>query len=366
MKKLIRNSIFLGITLCVVALCACSNQGSGSSGTGEVKNLTDAYGRQVQVPENAKTCATVGSGARFVVYAGAQDKLVAVTDMEDEAVSRPYTVAWAEKFAPLPHTSNGNHLMETSVNEEELLKIKPDLIVSSRSAKECDDLQNDINIPVVGISSHDKIFDDEVYNSIQCVGEALGTSDHAKQVVAKIQSWQKELQDRTGSIPDDQRPGCYAGAVNYKGAKSFTGTYSQYPPFVASNVKNVADGVVASGAVDVSLEQLGQWNPAIMFLNTGNMELMKKDYEANKAFFDQLRAFQNNQLYSQPSYNMNGTNIETAICDAFFDASVVYADKFTDLDMESKYREIYSVMLGKDCYNKLKEQGLAFEQISFN
>ncbi len=275
--------------------CASTQQDSSESASPESITVTDAYGRDVTVPADADTCATVGSAARFVVYAGAQDKLIAITEMDtpgsparaytevyaDEFAALPttsngnhlmetsagaqdkliaitemdtpgsparaYTEVYADEFAALPTTSNGNHLMETSVDAEKMLELKPDVIISSRSAEECDQLQQQIGIPVVGISYQDQMFTDNVYNSILAVGQALGTSEftdnvynsilavgqalgtseHAQGVVDALKTWQADQSGRTADIPDEDKPTCYAGAVNFKGAKSFGGTYAK-------------------------------------------------------------------------------------------------------------------------------------------
>lgn len=360
------GSIVMGLLACVLALLAFTGCGGNASSNANTRTVTDAYGRTVTIPVEVETCATVGSAARFVVYAGGTEKLIAVTEMDKPAsLARPYTVAYEELFAALPTTSNGNHLMETSVDGEALLSLAPDVIISSRSAQECDELQEQLGIPVIGISYQDQMFTEKVFDSIEVVGDVLGTTEHAAQVIDSMNGWQAELDSFTADIPNDERPSCYAGAVNYKGAKSFSGTYAQYPPFVAVHIDNVADEATDSGSIEVTLEQLGEWDPDYMFLNAANMELMKKDYAANTAFFNNLTAFKNGNLYTQPSYNMNGTNIEIAICDAYFDGSTVYPDAFASIDVEAKYREVINTMLGTDCYDKLQSMGLAFKKLSF-
>lgn len=362
----IRKLVIVALTCCLSALLLAGCAQTQGSDAGQTRTVTDVYGRNVTIPADVQTCATVGSAARFVVYAGGTDKLIAVTEMDKPAsAARPYTVVCEQVFADLPTTSNGNHLMETSVDGEVLLELKPDVIISSRSAQECDELQSQLNIPVIGISYQDQMFTENVFDSIQVVGDVLGTAEHAQQVIDKMNGWQADLDSRTANIPDADKPSCYAGAVNYKGAKSFGGTYAQYPPFIAAHIDNVADGTVESGSVEITLEQLGEWNPDFMFLNAGNMELMKKDYADNQAFFDNLTAFQTGNLYTQPSYNMNGTNIEIAICDAYFDAATVYPDAFADVDLENMYREILDTMLGTNCYDQLTAAGLRFGKIGF-
>ena len=363
--------------LLTVMLAGCSSSGgnastsasasSTASQAASTKVVTDAYGRQVTVPTDVERVATVGSGARFVVYAGAQDKLVAVTEMETQpAMNRPYTIVYKDLFTSLPATSNGNHLLETSVNTEALLQTDPQVIISSRSAAECDDLQNTMGVPVIGITYQNQLFTDNVYNSISCVAEACGTTDHADQVIAKLKEWDSDLKARTADIPADQKPSVYVGAVNYKGAKSFGGTYAHYAPTDELNANNVADQTGQNGALDVDLEQIGAWDPGYMFLNAGNMDLMTTDYQNNKDFFDGLTAFKENHLYTQPFFNFNGTNIETGICDTYFIGATIYPDAFSDVDLDAKYSEIYETMLGADFYQTMKDNGMKFAQLSFN
>lgn len=357
----------LALTACGSNNAASGSASAASSSAAATKTVVDAYGRSVEVPKDAKTAATVGSGARFVVYAGAQDKLIAVTEMETTpAMNRPYAIAYKDLFANLPSTSNGNHLLETNVNEEQLMDLNPDVIISSRSAEECDALQKDTGIPVIGITYQNQLFTDNVYNSIICVGEALGTEDHASEVVAKLKEWDADLKARTADIADADKPSVYVGAVNYKGAKSFTGTYANYAPLVELNAKNVADETGQKAAVDVDLEQIGNWDPDYMFLNAGNMDLMKADYANNRAFFDGLKAFQQGNLYTQPFFNFNGTNIDTGICDTYFIGATIYPDKFADVDLKAKYSEIYTTLLGVDFYQAMQQNGMDFKSMSFN
>lgn len=380
-RKTVKHAfvILLAMALSVFALAGisgCSNNSSSNSGnsgssdsssSSETKTVTDAYGREVTVPVEVDSVATVGSGARFVVYAGGQDKLVAVTEMEtNPSITRPYTVVYNDLFTSLPTTSNGNHLMETSVNTEELVKIAPDVIISSRSASECDELQNKTGIPVVGISYQNQLFTDNVYNSILCVGEAIGTEEHAESTVAALKDWAADLDARTADIPDDEKPTVYVGAVNYKGAKSFGGTYCGYAPLEAVHGNNVADSLGQTGSVDVSLEQIGTWDPDYMFLNASNMDLMQEDYNNNKEFFDGLKAFQTGNVYTQPSYNFNGTNVEIGVCDAYFIGATIYPDRFSDVDLQAKYSEILTTMLGEDFYPTMQEAGLDFTTLSFS
>lgn len=357
----------LALTLCGGCAQSDTSNSSDSDDTqqeqqSDTKTITDAYGRQVEVPTQVNTAATVGSGARLVVYAGGKYKLIAVTDMEtNPGMNRPYAMAYKDLFADLPSTSNGNHLNQTNVNAEQLIQLKPDTIISSRSADECDQLQQTTGIPVIGVSYQNQLFSNGIYDSISCVGEALDTQDHAQSVISKMKEWKQDLDNRIASVPQDSKPSVYVGAINYRGKKSWTGTYAHYTPTDILQANNVADSTGQDGAIDVSLEQIGQWDPDYIFLDAANSDVIDQDYENNPDFFNNLSATRSGNLYTQPSYNFNGTNVGTGICDTYFIGATIYPDAFSDVNLDDKYREIYTTMLdGYDFYTDMQQNGETF------
>ena len=364
--------LFMIVALLALALCGgCAQSDTSNSSDSDdtqqeqqsdTKTVTDAYGRQVEVPTQVNTAATVGSGARLVVYAGGKYKLIAVTDMEtNPGMNRPYAMAYKDLFADLPSTSNGNHLNQTNVNAEQLMQLKPDTIISSRSADECDQLQQTTGIPVIGVSYQNQLFSNGIYDSISCVGEALDTQDHAQSVISKMKEWKQDLDNRIASVPQDSKPSVYVGAINYRGKKSWTGTYAHYTPTDILQANNVADSTGQDGAIDVSLEQIGQWDPDYIFLDAANSDVIDQDYENNPGFFNNLSATRSGNLYTQPSYNFNGTNVGTGICDTYFIGATIYPDAFSDVNLDDKYREIYTTMLdGYDFYTDMQQNGETF------
>lgn len=360
------------LVACVFAftlLSACSsrsNEPSSSENVGlsseQVKVVVDGYNRKVEVPADAQTAATVGSAARVVVYAGAQDKLIAVSDMEKTPeLSRPYSIAYEEVFADLPSTNTGNHIIELNTDIEQLKELAPDVIISNRGADECDALQAATGIPVLGVNYQNQLFSDSFINSLECVGEALGVESRAQAVIAKLQEWQEDLRNRTADVPREERVPVYFGAINYLNGHGWEGTYSNYAVAEVANIYNVANDVNSDGFVEVTLDQIGEWNPEFMFLNSGNYNLLKSAYDDNPEFFKSLKAFQTGNLYTQPFYNYNGTNIEVALCEAYFVGSTVYPERFTDVDLDARYTEIFETLLGGyDFYTVMRQNGRGF------
>lgn len=328
--------------------------------------VVDAYGRTVEVPVDVQRVATVGSGARFVVYAGAQDKLVAVTDMEKPTALRPYTVAWSGVFAELPSTSNGNHLNATEIDNETLLTLAPDVIISSRSAEECDTLQTLLQIPVIGIKYENEIFTDNVFTSILCVGQACGTLEHAQTTVDALKGFAEDLDKRVSAIAraDADKAGIYIGCCNFKGRKGITGTDATYPVFSFFDLNNVAAASGNSSNFDTTIEQIGAWNPAYIFVDTMNRDRLQDDIANHGDYLKTIAACAAGNVYGQAPFNMNGTNIEYAVCDIYFVASVLYPEAFQGVDMASVYDQVFTALLGKPMYAQLAEAGITLDKVN--
>jgi len=367
MKKISALLLAAALILTLLAGCGSGNGASSASLSGSssitTKTVTDLLGRSVTVPSEIKTVATAGSAARILTYAGCADKLVGVTDMDKKATaSMPYTMVNKDKFASL--TSVGAGGATDSQYTEALVTLHPDIIFSLYlDASAADELQKKTNIPVVAIDC-DGIFSDSVYKAIELVGDIMGTKDHCEQVITAMKGWQKDLNDRTKDIADTDKPAVYVGAVSFKGGHGIEGTYGQYPPFVAINAKNVVDKTGEKSAVLIDKEKLLTWNPDIIFLTPANMNMVNEDYSKNKSFYDDLKAVKNGKVYSQISYNYNGTNIELAIVDAYYAGMVIYPDKFSDVDLNKKGDEIFKVMLGQTYMYELENAGNSFGKIT--
>ena len=327
------------------------------------KNVVDVYGRSVDVPAEVNKIATAGSATRLCVYAGCSEKLVAITQMDKPDISRPYTIAYKDKFESLPTTSNGNHLNFTDIDIESIIKLSPDVIFSTRSKDECQNLQDKINIPVVGVNLDEDIFSSTLTNSLNIIGQVAGCEDKVNQVNSFMQNCRNEFKEYSTQDKHDLR--IYRGAINYKGSKGLTGTYSKLPIYSILNIKTVEDRDDITGAYDTTIEQILTWNPEIILFDFKNLEKVKNDYNNNKEILAKIDAFKNNQIFTTLPFNNNATNVEYALCEAFFISNKTSLNPKNDLEMESKYSEVIKTLLGVDCYQELKSLGAEFKLATF-
>ena len=315
--------------------------------------ITDSTGRDVEIPSKVESIVCVGVGAlRYSCYMDAAGLVVGVEDYEvKEGMSRLYNYVNFDKFKDLPVTgTNGEP------NIEEIITAGPQVIVmSSYASADADDLQAKSGIPVVMVPGSDTTLDDNAYETIRIMGELYGKEDRAQELTAYLKGIQKDLDDRTADIPEEDKPSVYVAGVSFKGAHGFEGTEAYYGPFELIHANNLANTTDQTGAFDIDLEQVLTWDPEIIFLDFNGMSLINEDYADNPDYYQNLTAVKEGKVYSQISFRSSASNLETALADAYYAACIMYPEQFSDIDPVEKAGEIFTALLGTNPYEDLKE-----------
>lgn len=324
----------------------------------DTRTITDGNGRQVEIPQTVESIVCVGVGAlRYSCYMGAQDLVVGVEDYETKAgMSRLYNYVNFDRFSSLPVTgTNGEPYVE------EIIGVSPQVIVmSSYASVDADDLQSKSGIPVVVVPGSDTTLDDKAYETIRILGELYGKEDRAQELTAYLHGIEEDLAQRTEGIADEDKPSAYVCGVSFKGAHGFEGTEANYGPFVLIRANNLADATGQELAFDIDPEQVLVWDPDVIFVDFNGLDLIREDYAKNPDFYNSLTAVKEGRVYSQISFRSSASNLETALADAYYAATVLYPEQFADIDIEAKAGEIFETLLGVNPYNDLKEAGYVF------
>lgn len=240
----------------------------------------------------------------------------------------------------------------------------PQVIVLSAYLDGADALQEKTGIPVVVVPGSDTTLDDKAYETIRMLGELLGREKKAAELTAYLKGVAEDLESRTANIPDSEKPSVYVCGVSFKGSHGFEGTEAYYGPFELIHAKNLANETSDTNtAFSIDPEQVLSWDPEIIFVDYNGLSLIREDYQNQPDFYNALSAVQNGRVYAQISFRHCASNLETALADAYYAATVMYPEQFADVDSAAKADEIFNELLGKPVYNELAEAGYVFGEI---
>lgn len=374
MKDQMISKLWLRLSVCICAialtfaaamLTGCSSNESSSSSNAEAQTITDMRGRSVEIPADLERIVAVGCALRPVCYLQAEDMVVGVEASEQEDnVSCAYRHVNHDLFASLPVIGDGGSSGVT-INEEALMEAAPQLVIcDSLSADEADNLQQKTGIPFVCLDQPETVFDDKYYNNLELLGKVLGKEERAAEVVNYIKEVDNDLEQRSAASENADNNTAYAAGISFRGGHGFDGTEANFQPFVACNIDNVADGHGSDGAFTIDLETVSATQPDYIFMECGNLPLIKENYSTNPAYYQALKAVQDGHTYSLISYRFYSTNVELALANCYQVGAMVYPDSFSDVNPTDKLDEISEFFLGEKLSSDLAAEGYKFEQLN--
>lgn len=322
--------------------------------------VTDLAGRKVEVPENIERIVAVGPGSlRLVVYLEAENMVAGIEEFENRNKMRPYILA-------KPELSDLTIIGPQFGGDPELIaSVDPDIIIKSYTPpSEADKLSKKTGIPVVMINDGEagSMEEKEMLKAVDFLGSILDKQKRAEEIKEKYQYYINDLQKRAEISDSEIKDELYIGGIGFKGAKGITSTETDYIPFKYLDIKNPASEKY-SGNIMVSREQLLIWNPPIIFVDQGGINLVKKDFK--RAEFKYLDALKNDNIYGLLPYNHYTTNFATMLADAYYIAKIIYPEQFKDIDPISKADEIYKFFVGKEVYSDMSKIFGGFKKLKF-
>ncbi|HHV39064.1 MAG TPA: iron ABC transporter substrate-binding protein [Tepidimicrobium sp.] len=369
--------LLIGIVILSISLSGCwanknSIMGKTIAGDNEGKQdsediiVTDLLEREVQIPANPTSFVNMGSGClRLYTYVAPLEKLAGIEQSDKErTMGTPYSIINSDIFMNLPTIGQGGS--KASIDPEQILMVKPDVIFSTHAtdAKTADELQEKTGIPVVVLSyGVGDIFDKNIYDSLILIGKVTGEGKRAEEVVNLLEGYHRDLTDRTRDILEEDKPSVYVGALGNKGPQGIESTRGDYTLLNILNAKNVVDETGSKGSLMIDKEQLLSWNPEYIFIDLDGYHIVEEDYKKNANFYDSLSAVKSDNVYVQLPYIRSRINLETAIADAYYMGTVLYPERFADIDPEEKADEIYVELLGSPFYNQMVEDYREFGTI---
>ncbi|MFW5735155.1 MAG: iron ABC transporter substrate-binding protein [Oceanidesulfovibrio sp.] len=342
------------------------------------RTITDAAGKQVEVPDRVDRVICSGSGClRLLSYLGAQDRIVAVDDIEvrrRQFDARPYALANPQfKTMPIFGEFRGHD------NPELILTLEPQPQVifktyTTSMGYDPDELAAKTGIPVVVLNYGDLgEMRPRFYEALRIMAGVLGMQDRAEEIVAFFDSRIQDLVRRTTDIPEHERPSVFVGGVAFKGPHGYQSTEPVYPPFHFVNARNLAHDTGLAGAElrhsDVAKEKIVEWDPDILFLDLATLQLGEEAgglYELrNDPAYQTLTAVQQGRVYGLLPYNWYSKNYGSILANTYFIGKTLYPGRFADIDPAAEADAIYEFLVGKPVFEDMNAMfgGLAFERV---
>ena len=242
------------------------------------------------------------------------------------------------------------------------------IISEYEDVAKADHLQNQVGVPVVVVKYGPKsVFDPNVSASFTLLGKVLGKEEKAKSLNDYIQSSSKELKSLSSSRKEEEKKSIYIGCLGNWGTQDIYSTSSSFPLFEASSIKNAVSSSIQLTNGKLEKEAFLSLKPDKIVLDSAGLKKFKQTYLDDPEQFDSIDAIQKGEIYLEMPFNAYYTNLEIALMDAYFLASVAYPEQYKSRDRVAKYEEISKAFLGKSCYkdtiSKAKRSYGGFQKI---
>jgi iron complex transport system substrate-binding protein len=329
------------------------------------RTVVDGMGRSVTVPDRVERVICSGSGClRLLTFLQAGDLVVAVDDIEAKRNTfdaRPYALATPRyKTLPVFGQFRGHD------NPELILALSPapQVIFKTYSTMGHDpvELQQKTGIPVIVLNYGNlSSLRDQFYQSLQLMGTVLGREQRAEEVISFFDATIADLQRRTATVPADQRPSVLLGGVAFKGPHGFNSTEPTYPPFQFANARNLAyDEAMTAKELSnttISKEQIVVWDPDLLFLDLSTLQMGDQagglhELQHDPAYHT-LTAVREGRVYGVLPYNWYTSNHGSILANAYYIGSVLYPDRFADIDPRRTANDIYTFLVGRPVFDEM-------------
>ena len=354
---------------CIFAVLLCLCAGCVSTPETPIEDtitITDAFGREVTIPDNPQKIAVSGSGSmRYFVYLDVDlDRIVAVDYQDSSLFSRsnelrPYLLA-------NPEIKNRQELGSAMavVDNEKLLASGAEVLfmggASSSQVEVADEITAKTGVPVVMFYTGDYVTKgDEIRKTLRMLGTILHEEERAEEIIAYFASIEEDIKTRVANVSETDKPTVYVCGISYNGAHGADGTDPTYLPFTLLGAENVAAGIgdiSQTGYAKVAKEQILAWDPDIIFVDLGTLTAAEGGALVelwNDPAYQKLSAVKNGNVYTVNPHTSMNVNHETSLANAYYVGKVLYPEQFADIDQAEKADEIYEFVVGTPVFDLL-------------
>ena len=329
---------------CVLAVVILTSSGIA---WGAPHKVLDQAGREVMVPPAERIQRVVITSllplpSVYVLFQGSADRLVGMHPASLSAARH----SLLPKVDPRVTQVSSSFIRNGEINVEELLNLKPDLVLfNANNAREREILEK-TGIPAVGLSPSVKDFDSvETINSwVDLLGQIFQREDWAAGITEYGRKTYEDIQKRLAGLSEKEKPRIlmlfrYSDTEFKASGSRFFGQYW----CEASGGINVASEL--KGMAEINMEQVYEWDPDIIYI-TNFSKFQPEDLYENKGLpghdWSGVKAVRERRVYKFPlgMYRWFPPSSDTPLTLMFL-ARTNYPQLFKDLDLREEVRSYY-------------------------
>lgn len=314
------------------------------------RTVTDQLGRQVTLPDHITRAVVLQHQTlNLLVQLNAGDDIVGVLSSWKKQLG-PQFVRFMPAIENLPTPGD-----LTQVNIESLLALHPQVVFVANYAPQgmIQQIQN-AGVPVVAISlrqdaageknkmnptmaNEEQAYNDGLKQGIRLIGEVVERQSQAEALIDYTFAARAEANSPVAGIPENQRVRVYMANpdLNTYGAGKYTGLMMKH-----AGALNVAAATV-KGARQVSLEQVLQWNPEVIFVQDRYPQVVKQI--ENDPQWQAIDAVKNHRVWLMPEYAKAwGYPMPEALAiGELWMAKKLYPSRYRNVDVDAKAQDYY-------------------------
>ena len=299
--------------------------------------VTDVRGKEIEFDAVPERVATVGKPFPAIYYAieGATDNIVGCNPSSITAYNESVL---KDMYPQLENAETDWCTKDSTVNVEELLKLRPDVIfIYSTKDKEIEKMEN-AGLKVVALRSAEL---DSVKENLQIIAAVCQKEERGKQLVQYIDEGIEEVTSCLADVPEEDKP---TVVELYSDMNVSVKQYDHW--MIPSGAKNPAEDLTGKMA-EVDMEQMLLWNPDIIYIGN-HSDLMPSDLLENKQEgrdWSVINAVKNHQVYKIPigAYRWDPAGVETPLM-VKWAAKIQYPDIFANMDMKEEVKEFFELV----------------------
>lgn len=257
---------------------------------------------------------------------------------------------------------------QSDLNIEEIMKLEPDVILYNAGNAEHAQILQESGIPCIGFATVGHETEADPLNRykqwLSLLEDVFGEDGKTDDFIAAGDAIVADVEERIATVPEDERPSAlilwkYSDGVPQVSGKGTFGTYW----LQHLGVTDVA--AEAQGFSQVSMEQIYDWNPEILFMDGPGLLSLTSDQVLNNEVegtdFSSIQAVKDGRVYGTTlgMWNWFTPNPDAPLVLAWL-ACNTYPEAFADYPLEDTIREYYKQWYGYDVTDAEMEEMLQY------